>query len=53
MLLTRPDLDVNPWDKFKRTPLWRPIEISAVDCMQLLLGDEKVDPNIDVSLGPM
>ena len=52
MLLTCPDLDVNPWDKFKRTPLWRAIEISAVDCMQLLLGDERVDPNINVSFGP-
>ena len=59
MLLARKNSDegwmedwmVNAGDKYRRTPLWRAVECCALDCVKLLLGDERVDPNIEAYQG--
>ena len=47
MLLDCPDIQVNATDKYHRTPLWRAVENGSLQCIEMLLRDERVDPNIE------
>lgn len=43
--------EVNKWNKVDccfggRTPLWMAVSVNAVGCVQLLLNDNRIDPNI-------
>ena len=47
LLLARKDLEVNHKDKRDWcTPLWYAVKGRAVECVKLLLGDPRVDPDI-------
>ena len=51
-LLARQDLiTVNQRDPRGRTPLWWAVRYNAVRCVQLLLSDERTDPNIKNNWG--
>ena len=46
------ELMLNARDKYRRTPLWRAVENFSYHCMNLLLADDRVDPNIEAYQGP-
>ena len=47
LLLTRPDLStVNPRDEHEETPLSAAVKSNALKCVQLLISDNRTDPNI-------
>ena len=50
ILLSRSDLtpSVNKKDRVGQTPLWWAVKCNAVRCVQLLISDKRVDPNIQV-----
>ena len=52
LLLARPDLStVNPRDEHKETPLSSAVKINALRCVQLLISDNRTDPNIKDNRG--
>ena len=51
LLLARQDLEVNHRDRFEEnTPLWHAVKFGAIECVQLLLNDPRVDPNVQSQL---